>query len=138
MQERRKDSRFDMDNYPASLVSRHGEKIRVSIGNISISGLLIKCSEESVQTVVGDKIGFFTPSSSNQFDLHAIFPDKSKLKKLDATCRIVYIFKAAKEKDPEHAVYIGLKIENYQGNSEQVFYDILTERKLPKISSTKN
>ncbi len=136
--ERRKYSRFDMDNYPGSIVSSIGQKIRVSIGNISMSGALAKCSVDSSKTIVGDKVGFFNPNTSSTFNLHAIFPQKNNLKKLDAVCKIIYIFRAADEKDPEHAIYIGLKIISHNGNSENVLIETLQERKLPKLQPAKN
>ena len=135
-QDRRKHTRFDMDNYPAS-ITFNDQKIRVVIGNISWSGLLVKTSEKTAKILAGPRRGFFNPGTANEIKLNAIFPYKANLRKLDLDCKIVYTARASNESNPDYAIYMGLKIARYNGRSEHVMKETLEERKLPKIAKGK-
>ena len=134
--ERRKNTRFDMENYPAS-ITFNDQKTRVVIGNISRDGLLVKTSETSAKILAGPRHGFFNLETANEIKLNAIFPYKANLRKLDLDCKIVYTARATNESKPDYAIYMGLKIVSYNGTSENVLKETLEERKLPNIAKGK-
>ena len=133
--DKRKNPRFNMENYPATILGDKLQKTNVVIGNLCLDGVLIKCNKALTSVLTKNHTGFLYDLELPEVELHAVFPFKSRLRKLDVVTRIIHASKAAKESSPERAFYIGLKILRYEGNSKDVLKEILDERKLPNIQS---
>ena len=133
--DKRKNPRFNMENYPATIQSSNLKKSSVVIGNLCMDGVLIKCSKALTGVMTGQKTGFLYDVELPEVELQAVFPFKKGVMKLNVTSRVIHALKAAKESSQERAYYIGLKILHYDGNSRKVLGEILEERKLPNIQS---
>ena len=122
-----------MENYPATIVGDNLKKTNIVIGNLCLDGVLIKCNKALTSILTQNHTGFLYDLDLPEIELHAVFPFKKGVRKLNVHNRIIHASKAAKESSPEREFYVGLKIIRYDGNSRDVLKDILEERKLPNI-----
>jgi len=134
--EKRTHTRRDIDDYPVTMRMLDGTTIKAYLGNVSYSGLQIKCNRLSAR-VLTPKSGLLAKEDEIDVKISAILPFKNKVGRIMAHCKLKYVA-LTETSNPEYAYAIGLQVTEYKGKSFQIIKELIDGLTLPDIKSDVN